>query len=378
MRILIQKLLLHTPRGLRVKLRNIISSLLPVSLYDLIERILKKQPLSIGELYQEQRHAKNLIKANDAIDDDTRWLAALNAYLGASGLAPVTLLPKSGSRFERLHCAEVPKANEGALVSVIMPAYNAEKTLEVAVRSILNQSWQNLELLIVDDRSTDTTWEIMQRLAAEDGRIRLLRNAANVGAYVSKNLALQSAKGAYITGHDADDWAHPQRIERHLNVMLASDTPVLAGCSAMLRMTESGVFLARKDGSFLRRACISAIYQRAWFQQHVGHWDSVRFAADAELLQRAEILLQAQYADTRQCLMLCLDAETSLTNNPVSGLNPKGTHSPRLEYSKAAYKWHQTLPESSAYMPFPLIERPFAAPEKARVPVADVQACLAQ
>ena len=84
---------------------------------------------------------------------------------------------------------------------VMMPAWNSEDTLEAAAMSILDQTWQNLELLIVDDASHDDTWAVMEILARRDERVRITRNKVNVGPYVSKNVALGHARGDWITGH---------------------------------------------------------------------------------------------------------------------------------------------------------------------------------
>ena len=68
-----------------------------------------------------------------------------------------------------------------------MPAYNAEKYIEAAIRSVLRQTWTEFELLVIDDCSQDSTAEIAERLAAEDRRIAVLRSAENAGVSASRN-----------------------------------------------------------------------------------------------------------------------------------------------------------------------------------------------
>src|SRR5690606_7366380 len=123
--------------------------------------------------------------------------------------------------------------------------YNAEATVAQAARSILNQNWRNLELLIVDDCSDDGTWPELQKLAEQDGRVRVFRNAVNVGPYVSKNIALSNAKGAWVTGQDADDWSHPERLATHIG--FARQKSAAASTTRMIRMHEDG-FLSRVIG----------------------------------------------------------------------------------------------------------------------------------
>ena len=99
------------------------------------------------------------------------------------------------------------------LVSVIIPAYNAGKYIEKAIRSILNQTYQNLELLIADDASTDNTKSIIDLLASEDNRIRTFHNFRNLHYVKTCNKLFPLCNGAFITFQDADDWSDPRRIE---------------------------------------------------------------------------------------------------------------------------------------------------------------------
>lgn len=91
------------------------------------------------------------------------------------------------------------------LVSVVMPVYNGAGTLATAVDSVLNQSQDNLELLIVDDASTDQTPEVARKLADQDRRIRVFRHSANQGQSAARNYALSAARGTWVAPVDADD-----------------------------------------------------------------------------------------------------------------------------------------------------------------------------
>lgn len=97
-------------------------------------------------------------------------------------------------------------------VSVIMAAYNAEETIEAAIRSILLQTHDNFELIICDDASTDSTWCLMRSLADEDSRIRLIRQEKNRGSAVARNRCLLQAQGEYIAIMDADDLCSENRL----------------------------------------------------------------------------------------------------------------------------------------------------------------------
>jgi succinoglycan biosynthesis protein ExoO len=113
-------------------------------------------------------------------------------------------------------------------VSVILPAYNAARCLERAVRSALAQEGVSLEIVVVDDASTDATWEVASRLAAEDGRVRLLRNEVNGGAAISRNRACEAARGEWLAVLDADDAYLPGRLVRLVTLAEAEGLDVLA------------------------------------------------------------------------------------------------------------------------------------------------------
>lgn len=106
----------------------------------------------------------------------------------------------------------------GSRVSVIMPAYNAEDTLERAIKSVLTQSYGDLELLIVNDCSTDGTEFILSKYA-HLAQVRIFENVSNLGVANSRNIALSNASGRYIAFLDADDYWEFSKIEKQVNFM---------------------------------------------------------------------------------------------------------------------------------------------------------------
>src|SRR5690606_28708339 len=95
-------------------------------------------------------------------------------------------------------------------ISIIMPVFNAATWVRTAIVSLLNQTWQNLEIIVIDDASTDNTVNEISKLAYDDSRIILLTQKKNLGAYSARNLGLRQATGEYVTNHDSDDWSHPE------------------------------------------------------------------------------------------------------------------------------------------------------------------------
>ncbi|MGC6401662.1 glycosyltransferase family 2 protein [Sphingomonas sp. FW199] len=115
-----------------------------------------------------------------------------------------------------------------SLVSVIIPAHNAARTLDQTLASARAQSYQSLEIIVVDDGSTDATAERVLDHAARDPRVRLIRQA-NAGVASARNRAMADATGDYIAPLDADDLWHPEKIERQLRALQnAGDRAALA------------------------------------------------------------------------------------------------------------------------------------------------------
>lgn len=109
------------------------------------------------------------------------------------------------------------------LVSIIMPTYKCGRFIEESIRSVQAQSYQNWELIVVDDCSNDDTILEVQKLQLNDKRIYLFQNASNSGAAVSRNIALREAKGRWIAFLDSDDLWEPTKLEKQIKFMEEND-----------------------------------------------------------------------------------------------------------------------------------------------------------
>lgn len=116
-----------------------------------------------------------------------------------------------------------------ALVSFIMSAYNSEETISKSIESMLNQTYENIEILIVDDCSDDNTYKICENYSRINENIFLFRNNKNIGLTKSLNKLLNHSKGTYIARQDADDTSMPERIEKQFEFIKSNR---LDGCSA--------------------------------------------------------------------------------------------------------------------------------------------------
>ena len=111
------------------------------------------------------------------------------------------------------------------LISVIIPAHNVEHFIGRTLASILNQTYRTLEIIVVDDGSTDQTPEIVGAMAKQDQRVRLIRTE-NLGVSAARNTAISNARGALIAPIDADDIWHPEKLARQVAVLRASSPNV--------------------------------------------------------------------------------------------------------------------------------------------------------
>ncbi len=114
-------------------------------------------------------------------------------------------------------------------VSVLMPAYNAEKYIGFAIDSILNQTFKNFELLIIDDGSSDSTFDIIKKYSQLDPRIKMSQNPKNSGVSKTRNNLIKQARGKYIVWQDADDVSLPFRIQEQYSYMEANHDVVVVG-----------------------------------------------------------------------------------------------------------------------------------------------------
>lgn len=111
---------------------------------------------------------------------------------------------------------DIGHRTECPLVSVLMPAYNAERYIEQAIRSVMAQTVSDWELVVVDDASRDGTVPIVETLAREEPRIRLYRNPRNLGAARTRNRGLDLCRGQYVALLDCDDVWYPDKLEKQL------------------------------------------------------------------------------------------------------------------------------------------------------------------
>jgi len=281
-------------------------------------------------------------------------------YHGPTTTAPVVCLETKPSWLSD----QVERLDEQK-VSVVMTVFNAEDTVEAAIASVLDQSHGNLELIVVDDCSSDGSFERVRACAKHDPRIRQLRSPSNRGTYWCKNLGLLHATGEFVTFQDSDDLSAEHRLAlQHAALQAFPDR--VAVMTRYQRIEPSGRVL-RGRLSTERPGLVTAMFRRSAVLQQFGFFDSVRVSADDELIARIRAaggriltLPSTSYFARHVPGSLTTTAETAVT-----AIDGRAQRSPAREaYWQGVLAWHARIRagEESPYMPFPLTRRRFPAP----------------
>ena len=264
-------------------------------------------------------------------------------------------------------------------VAVIVTAFDAADTLEAALDSLARQSHRTLEVIVVDDASTDATQALARAFCERDPRFRLLINAENSGPYVSRNRALSQTRADFVTFQDADDLSHPDRIARQLGFLLANPARLACLCSGT-RQDEAGRLL-RIDGRRARLEASTFFFHRERVMASIGYFDCVRFAGDAEYASRLQAVHGARAIGRQhEVLLTARFAAGSITRDgpgahgwiaqAASGEWRRIEAPARAAYRAAYGRWHATLRSGAdARLGFPQHVRPFPAPEGMAVPI---------
>lgn len=213
------------------------------------------------------------------------WLDKLSHPFAEGGTTRLTLDgDATKSPFDQLN-TPTDYAVDGSQVSVVMPVYNPTTSLTTSVKSILGQTWENLEVIIVDDASTQGS-ELIDECASLDQRVKILRAPRNGGAYNARNIGIGAARGRFLTFQDADDYSHPQRIEHHVR-RLESNRDCIASVSHAVRASD------RLEVTTLGYRMIpvnlsSIMFRRETALRELGGYDRVRRAADSEFYRRVQ------------------------------------------------------------------------------------------
>jgi len=335
------------------------------------ENFFKK--LSLDPLFNPELF---LIKSNLVTEKDINSkLKLLNEYLAFFDLSPLKLLSDTTYlNVNTLDSSNVQHTETKKLVSVIMTCYNSSKSIEKSVISILNQTYVNLELIVVDDASSDATVNIVQNIASRDFRVKVIQLKKNVGTYVAKNLALTFAKGDYVMCHDSDDYSHPLKIELQVKPLIDNDD-LVATISNWVRIDEKGNYVTRFVYPFSRMNLSSLMFRKDMVVNKIGYYDTVRTGADSEFYARLLLIFgKTRVLRIKKPLSLGAHREDSLMNAPGTGYNKNGISNDRLNYWESWNIWHinEIRSKRTPFLNFGEDSRKFKVPQNIEVGIEDV------
>jgi Glycosyltransferases involved in cell wall biogenesis len=195
-------------------------------------------------------------------------------------------------------------------ISVIMAVRNCAPYLAESIDSILNQTFEDFEFIIVDDSSTDATPQILADYAARDARIRILRNEQNLKLAASLNIALRVVRAPLIARMDGDDWSYPERLEKQYAFMKTNSQVTV--CGTWLACYETGELwkrpIAHSDISaqMLFNSSIvhpSVMIYRDTLKNIGGYDETMPLAQDYDLWARLALCSDTQFANIPQVLL---------------------------------------------------------------------------
>jgi glycosyltransferase involved in cell wall biosynthesis len=305
------------------------------------------------------------VNLEDELKDKIKWI---NKSLSCQGLDKISY-KKNKSDSTYYDCLEPKKSRKKNTVNkkgdhkvtIIVPSFNVADTIATTLDSLLVQTWSNLEIIVVDDCSTDNTFEIVEKYSKLDNRIRLLQTEFNSGSYVARNVALRYTDSEFITVNDADDWSHPTKIEIQVKHLL--EHPEIMGNLPQRARTFNELYFYRRGnpGYYIQTDASSLMFRHSVLDK-LGNWDSVRFGADTEFIRRLTKLYGEHSLKHLENSLLSFARQSA---NSLTGGGAFAYHGffmgARKEYRDM--QLYQQNNGGALYYEFPMETRPFAIPE---------------
>lgn len=269
------------------------------------------------------------------------WQAAFNAPFVERGLDPMRFeaaAPSSGaSPFDTVRTDAPAGSVDGPLISIVMPVWSPSESLLTATRSILEQTWANLEVILVDDHSPAGFEDVFARATALDDRVSYHRMPVNGGAYRARNHGLSLARGAYLGIQDGDDWSHPRRLERQM-AEFANPT-IVATLSKAIRI-HTDLHITRVGSLAFAHSAPSLLMKREVLDT-LGPFDLMRKGADTEYIERiATVYGLKSIVNLKMPLSLYQLTGGSLSREDF---RPSWHRPARATYHSAFRTWHAKI-----------------------------------
>ncbi|MDR1284848.1 MAG: glycosyltransferase family 2 protein [Campylobacteraceae bacterium] len=292
----------------------------------------KKLDMSEAQLY--------LLTSNVIANSPSQQLDFLNRFFISYGLDTVTLKDTCKPLSVINLKSKTKRTVEGCLVSILVTVYNTADYIFSSIESLLAQTYKNIEIIVVDDCSTDDTPNIVRKIAMSESRVKYHRLSHNVGTFAAKTIGFQYALGDFVVCHDSDDWLHPQHVEIQMSPLL-QDEELVATASYWVRIDNNGIYSAHSNYPLLRLNRTTLLFRKKRVLEEMGLWDIVRIGADSEFYVRMKLVFgQKAVRQIKMPLTIGAYRENSLMTSIDTGNGSKGISPIRLAYWEAWTRWH--------------------------------------
>lgn len=288
------------------------------------------------------------LKALDPEESQVDFIEQFKRFAGWADLE-TELRDVEAPLLDRISLHGLPPVHGGQRVSIVMTCFQPDAELFTAIRSVRNQTWQNWELLLVDDASGPEYDQMLDSAADLDDRIRVLRRERNGGTYAARNEALKAATGVFVTGLDSDDWAHPRWIEAMVEPLTRS-REVRMSYSEGIRATSDLRLIVSPGRRLTEIRSTSIMYRRLEVLPELGFFHPIRKGADSEFRFRmvrkfgagATRAVPGRHTIVRQ-------HEGTLSKNEIG---EGWLHPARQAYESSYRHWHSAIQtgKSGAYL----------------------------
>jgi glycosyltransferase involved in cell wall biosynthesis len=298
-------------------------------------------------------------------DSHGPWLRAFQDHF--SDPKPALANYRDRTPFDCLSSPACAKVDSSVRISVVITSYRPQVGLITTVQSLIDQTWANVELIIVDDASPPEYDALLKQCVDLDQRVRLIKLRDNSGTYIARNVGMAAASGQYVTFQDSDDWSHPRRLERQVRPLLDNGS-LVATTSDGLRATTDLIIsrpgrLSRGLNTSSLMICRDAVTRR------IGYFDEVRKSSDTEYVRRIEAAFGASAVKRLrgEIYAIIRDTPRSLSS---ADFRAGWVHPARLAYRSAYALWHEKIKSGAmdGYLPRTNAVRPFPAPAHLNIP----------
>ncbi len=323
--------------------------------------------LDVANPFRGLNHAETKHKL--ATQQSSQWLSKLSGSLLGRGVAPLEFEYEALKPIDAL---TAPSARQRTMkasdpkVSVVISTYMPDQHLFTAVKSALAQTYQNLEVLVIDDASGVEYTGLLEQVQTLDPRVRVLHQTENGGTYRIRNRALDEATGDLITFQDSDDWMHPQRLELQVKHLLRHPKQV-ANSSMSTRLTDRLEALESNRRYRIGICEPSLLFWREKVRDRVGYFDTVRKGGDIEYRKRINKAFGVDSAIIRPYRVLTIQRADNggLTQGE---LGFRWIAEFRTNHRDSFLYWHSKLGKAVGWRIERTEERSFYAPRLSRLP----------